>query len=382
MEIPQVWSQNLAGSWRLSILSLLLVIGCSSEPSVDLQRKPKPTPTPTPTLPPPAKQDNIWGAVVDPAVLGNCTAQVHDKYLLGGGDGFAYRTWHPLQDPSGCTFAHEHGANPTTQTNQTIKAKPVLFGYAARRMTSAEEPNGHAEAHEGYKVFVVNKGEVNDEGRTSLIDSRIVAHMGTSAPRRFVLRHHSVDVDVIDSVGKSVSVRVMGDTGPSVTAPSEDAGCTQRPEGGSKAVMTLQANCKQAPYEIWAFRVELGVAQVNVATSAFDPITARDSANPTRLLYIWDAAVDAIVPFPANPRNQFRGCDRESYAGPLYWYNPKGPTTFTTDAMGQMVAASDPKAIHQYVSQHDTIEFKATADGLSQFKQRRQTCGPSLGLKN
>lgn len=334
--------------------------------------KPKPPPTPVP---------QIWGAV-DPAVLGSCSAAVHDRHVIDGRDGFYYRTWHTLVDASGCAFAHEHGDNPGGQSNGVIRARPVLFGYAARRMRSAEEPNGHAEAHEGYKVFVANRGDVNDEGRSSLVDARIVAHMGTSAPKRFVLQHHSVDVDVIDSVGKFVSLRAMGDTGPSVTAPSEDAGCIQRPEGGSKAVMTLQPNCKQAPYEIWAFRVDVGIAQVNVQTSAFDPITVRDPASPLRLLYIWDALVDGIVPFPSNPREHFRGCEREFYTGPVYWYNPSGPTLFTTDAMGNQVASDNALAIHQQVSQHDTIEFRATNDGLSQFKRRRSSCGPSLGPKN
>jgi hypothetical protein len=327
----------------------------------------------------PKPQTPIWGAV-DPVVLGTCSATVHDRYVVEGGDGFRYRTWHPLVDPSGCSFAHEHGDNPGAQTDGVIRSLPVRFGYAARRMQSVEEPNGHVEAHEGYKIFIVNRRAVNDEGRESLIDSRIVAHMGTSAPKRFTLQHHSVDVDVIDSVGKFVSVRVMGDTGPSVTAPSEDAGCVQRPQGGSKAVMTLTPNCKQFPYEIWAFRVDLGIAQVNVQTSAFDPITVRDPASPLSLIYIWNELVDGIVPFPSNPREQFRGCDRESYTGPVYWYNPNGPTVITTDAMGH--PSTGPLSIQQQISQHNTIEFRATQDGLSQFKQRRNHCGPSLGVKN
>lgn len=373
----------LARKYTLVLIAVLVITACGqSQPDVELQRKPKPTPTPT--LPPPAKQDNIWGTV-DPAILGNCTAQVHDKYLLGIGDGFAYRTWHPLQDPSGCTFAHEHGVNPATQTNATIKAKPVLFGYVARRMVSAEEPSGHPEAHEGYKVFVVNKGEVNDEGRTSLIDSRVVAHMGTSAPRRFILRHHSIDVDVIDSVGKFVSLRLMGDTGQaiSVNNGSVTAGCDPRNfEEGQRAVMTLLANCKQRPYEFWTFVVDVGLAHAVVSTAAFDPIGARDPANPTRLLLVSSPEMDGSLDFPTDPRGHFRGCDREHYAGPVYWYNPKGQTMITTDAMGQPVTANHPQAIQQQVSAHDTLDFRASSDGQTQFKQRRQTCGASLGLKN
>lgn len=339
---------------------------------------------PEPILPQPKKRDNTWGAV-DPAILGTCSVKVHDKYLVGWNDGFAYRTWHPLIDPSGCAFAHEHGDNPYAQINPLIRNMPIRFGFAARRMVSAEEPNGHAEAHEGYKVFVTNRGDVNDEGRTSLIDARVVAHMGTAAPKRFVLRHHSLDVDVIDSAGKFISLRVMGDTGDIATLSngSDLMGCdAPRDNVGVRAVLTLHPTCKQRPYEFWTFVADVGLAHAAISIAAFDPLTARDRANPLRLVPVWSSEVDAIMDFPGDPREHFRGCDRESYAGPIYWYNQNGPTLITTDPMGNAVAAGHPHAIQQQVSQHNTIDFKASADGLSQFKRRRNYCGPSLGLKN
>ena len=329
----------------------------------------------------------IWG-VVDPVVLGTCDATLHDQYVVDGGDGFAYRTWHPLADPSGCAFAHEHGDNPEAQVDSVIRAMPVRFGYAARRMPSPQEPDGHVEAHEGYKVFVVNRGDVNDEGRSSLIDSRIVAHMGTSAPKRFVLQHHSLDVDVNDGLGKFVSLRVMADTGQPVTLSngSDLTGCDPRPDGvGSRSVMTLHPTCKQRPYEFWLFHANVGVAFVAVATAVFDPITARDPADPLRTLYVWDPQLDGSLDFPYDSRANFRGCDREHYAGPVYWYNADGQTVLTTDAMGQPVPFTHPHAIVQQVSAHYTIHFDASSrDGerQSQFKQRRGFCGPSLGLKN
>ena len=36
----------------------------------------------------------IWGAMA-PENLGTCTAAVHDRYVVDGGDGYLYRTWHP-----------------------------------------------------------------------------------------------------------------------------------------------------------------------------------------------------------------------------------------------------------------------------------------------
>ena len=92
---------------------------------------------------------------------------MHDQYAADGGDGYWYRTWHPQVDPSGCVFAHEHGDNPNSTESDEIRAslaeRPIRFAYIAHRMPMPGEPNGHEEPHEGFKVFVANRGDVNDE---------------------------------------------------------------------------------------------------------------------------------------------------------------------------------------------------------------------------
>ena len=82
--------------------------------------------------------------------------------------------------------------------------------------------------------------------------------------------------------------------------------------------------------------------------------------------------------------SSFRGCERESYAQPGYWYNRQGPTNYYTDAMGEELPASDPRALLQQISVSDSVGAPATNDGLGQFKLRRSYCQQRarLGLKN
>jgi hypothetical protein len=326
------------------------------------------TPPPT-TLP-------IWG-VVDASVLGTCSAATHDTWTVDGGDGYRYRTWHPQVDPSGCVYAHEHGDDPARSTNATIAASPVRFGYIGRRMN-------HEEAHEGFKVFIANPGDVNDEGRVNRVYSRSVFHMGTGGPKRFSMPHHSAEIRLIHpEFGLAAFTQLMMDTG------NTGAVCDPRSPAPVKDVIQLQSPCKLASaYEIWGTTQSVRYQGRSVYTAfatpaVFDPITVLNPANPTELVYAWDPRVAAIKLF-TDDWSSFRGCDRESYAQPGYWHNAGGPTTFYTDAMGNEVPASDPNALVQQVAAVDSIGAPATSDGLVQFKMRRSYCQQraSLGLKN
>lgn len=326
------------------------------------------TPPPT-TLP-------IWG-VVDASVLGTCSAATHDTWTVDGGDGYRYRTWHPQVDPSGCVYAHEHGDDPARSTNATISASAVRFGYIGRRMN-------HEEAHEGFKVFIANRGDVNDEGRVNRVYSRSVFHMGTGGPKRFGMPHHSAETRLIHpEFGLAAFTQLMMDTG------ATGAVCDPRSPAPVKDVIQLQSPCKLgSAYEIWsttqAVRYQGRDVYTAFATPAvFDPITVLNPANPAELVYAWDARVAAIKLF-TDDWSHFRGCDRESYAQPGYWRNAGGPTTFYTDAMGNEVPASDPNALVQQIAAVDSIGAPATSDGLVQFKMRRSYCQQRamLGLKN
>jgi hypothetical protein len=338
--------------------------------------------------------DPIWGTPPTGASLGTCSLATHDAYVVSGGDGWRYRTWHPQQDPSGCVYGHEHGDNPARMTDSQIRALPIRFGYISRRHPMPPlEPDGHDEPHEGYKVFVALPGDVNDEGRRNRVFSRSVFHMGTAGPARFGMQMHSADVAVRHpEFSLYAHTQLMMDTG------GVDVVCDPRVAAPVKDVISLQSRCKiSSLYEIWS---TIGVVEYQgrevyrsfVTPAVFDPITVFNPANPTEVVYAWDSRMTAILAFPNDlPRFQSnRGCDRESYAQPGYWYNAgqyaTGRTTFYTDPMGQETTANAADVLVQTISQSHSIGSPATNDGLVAYKQRVDYCGGALkarlGLKN
>lgn len=310
-----------------------------------------------------------------PASLGTCPAAVHDRFVVTGPDGRTYRTWHPQTvpvdpvRPSGptCTFAHEHGDDPSTSL---ADPSPPPFGYAAFAA-------GMDEPHEGFKVFVVNAGTRNDEGRVARTSTRMVVHMGTGGPKRFTERHHSLEFDLIAPDGHEVHVQGMADTGLAGSICQRDASLSNSSAAddvGRAVVVVPGAGCDTtgALYEIWKFELDVEYAHVIASSAVFDPITVLDPTDPSR-------AVPTEVAYPRFGVQY--GCDREAYHGPVYWYHATGPTTFWTDAMGMVVPAGTPGALAQYVSNHTDIGIPMNQD-QSIMKLHRTSCAPGLGSKN
>jgi hypothetical protein len=334
---------------------------------------------------PPHPDGPIWG-VVDPAILGECPAEAHDAHVVAGGDGFRYRTWHPQVDPTGCVYAHEHGDDPARMSNPEIAAAPVRFGYIGRRHPMDSEPAGHEEPHEGFKVFIAVPGEQNDEKRVNRVFSRSVFHMGTGGPRRFVTQHHSAEIRLVHpEFGLKAFTQLMMDTG------GVGAVCDPRVGGAVKDVMQIDSPCQVlSGYEIWTTQQSVradGGAEVYRAfatPAVFDPITVFDRKNPTDVVYAWEPRMFASRAFPDNDWSNNRGCDRESYAQPGYWYNSGGGEDYYTDAMGDPIDMHDWRALQQVISASSSIRAPATRDGLAAFKIRRDYCGQidKLGLKN
>jgi len=319
-------------------------------------------------------------APVDPDILGTCSAEVHDRYVVTGPNGKLYRTWHPQEvpvdanNPNGpkCRFAHEHGDDPTQSlANPSLPA----FGYIN------DVGNHPEEAHQGFKVFVVNRGQVNDEGRTARTHTRLVAHMGTAGTRRFTMQHHSMQFDLraVES-NHYVSVQGLADTALAGSICERDRNSSDNDSSndiGRTVVTTRGSGCDLGSlYEIWlfSFRIRNGsdeIANVMASTAAFDPITVMNPNNRSELIYTWDPR--------AYPEwGQQYGCDREAYHGPVYWYNQGGPTVYYTDAFGNV---SPNGVLRQEISQHATIGIPMSPD-QNLFKYRSNACAPGLGLKN
>jgi hypothetical protein len=328
---------------------MVALVACTAAPSVNLLQPP--------SSPPPG------GA---PAVAGQpCPAWVHEAYTVVAADGKRYPTWHPATDPaSGCLFDHEHGDDPRTSL-----ADPSLpaFGYAAAQ-------GGMSEAHAGFKVFVVNRGTRNDEGRVARVSTRAVAHMGTGGVRRFTERHHSLEFDLVAPDGHELHVQGIADTGLGGSICQRDASLGDNDphnDIGRTFGLVRGAGC-DSTYEIWTFKLHLhDRLEVVLSTAAFDPVTVLNPTDPNKPVRL-ETEYD---------RPGARGCDRESYHGPVYWYNATGSTLFFTDAMGMPSQALAPGALEQFVSNHADIGIPMS-DDQTQFKLRSAHCAPGLGFGN
>jgi hypothetical protein len=320
-------------------------------PSPEPDPNPDPSPEPDPN-PEPTDQPNNDLPAVDPAILGNCSAEQHDAYVVVGPDGNLYRTWHPQQESDGCRYAHEHGDNPASSV---ANSEMPPFGYIGSQV-------GRNEPHEGFKVFVTNAGFANEEGRTALDSTRVVAHMGTGGTGRYSESFHSLMVDLIGR-GREFHIQQMSDTGAAGSV------CNR----AGRDFVTLGCEVSSL-YEIWGFELSVGGKLGGiVSTAVFDPILVRDPGDLNRKVYTVDVYGDQFF------GGEYYGCYRESYHGPFYWYNGDGPTTFKTDAFGNF----DPNGpLEQMVSAHKGVDYVGSEDGNTTFKKKTSQCAPGLGILN
>ncbi len=332
---------------------------------------PPPTDTPAPptNTPVPPTATSFPPTATSPAVAGElCPAWVHARHVTAAPDGKNYPTWHPQVDPDyGCYFDHEHGDDPRNSL-----ANPAMppFGYIGAQMNPPMD-----EAHAGFKVFVTNKGVTNDEGRTALNSSRVVAHMGTGGVKRFDEQFHSLIFDLVADDGHYAHVQGMADTGQAGSICDR----THNDQQGRTVVVMPGGGCdlKDSLYEIWLFKLRIGdKMMVLVSTAVFDPITVMNPADHTQLIYTTDAFASRANEAPFTP--PLNGCNRESYHGPVYWYNSGGATTYNTDGMGMIMEGAP---LLQEISAHSDIGIMMNQD-QKQMKFRVDYCVPGLGLKN
>ena len=297
-----------------------------------------------------------------------CPDALHDAITAVGPDGKQYPTWHPPVHESGCYFGHEHGADPQT-SNANASMPP--FGYVGAQI-------GDIEPHEGYKVFVVNRGS-QFEDKFALGDTRVVFHMGTSRIGRYGNRFHSVMFDAVRPDGRRVSLQGMADTGGA-------AGSTcDRPRRGGRDFSTV--GCDD-PYEIWTVRFQVthpddpfdGVdrsrAAIVAAVAAFDPVTTRVPGDDQRVLYTEVYRNGAQALNPTSPEASYRGCSREIYDGPVYFNNAGHSTVYWTDAYGRIAPAGEAAGLlRQEISATPRSSFVA-------FKYRQDFCDPTVRAPN
>lgn len=382
-----VWSPTVTGSRRVTLTAT------NSEGVV--RRTVTVTVNAAEPPPPPETGRKIWG-IVDMApdingrtLLGNCSAEIHDQYVLPGpnNDGWYYRTWHPQVDPSGCVFGHEHGDNPASMRDSEVLARfDARFGLAAHNHKDMPgEPDGHLEAHEGYKVFVANLGDRNNDGFTNRMPTIAYNHMGGFRPGRFTQQHHSHSISWRYDSDRSfyANYHLLADTGGTGRV------CNPRTPAPVKDVIGIDSPCRiQSSYEIWGMvaRITMNGEQIyrGFATPAiFDPVTAFNPANPSEIVYVWDPRVTAIRQFSTPSWEGARACSREAYAQSGYFYNTTGQEEFFLDSMGNVQAQSGPLTLPARIARKSAVPGPFASE-ITQFKKVTDFCQNSgmLSLKN
>jgi hypothetical protein len=329
---------------------------------------PIPTSTPTST----ATATATATAITQPVAGQLCPQWYHDAITVLGPDGLAYPTWHPAVDQaSGCSFGHEHGADPRTSVANS--ALPP-FGYIGAMANHAPEP------HEGFKVFIAALGTPGDNGPMQA-DVRIVFHMGTARIGRYTNQHHSMMFDIVHPDGRYAHIQGMADTG----VPIGSTCSVPRTDGRDFSTVS----CNDA-YEIWNVALKIvhpsdpfqGVNEVRFtgagAVATFDPITTRDPADNARLIYTEQYRRGASFD-PLLPTAQYRGCKREFY-NQTYWNNgtgrPGSSTVYWTDAMGLVNPGGQaPGLLKQQIGQ-------TGASSLPSFKRLESFCDGTVRTPN
>ena len=346
---------------RVAIVLILVVAALATIALVPATRRDAVLPAPALPIPTPPDRNAAQPIAGEP-----CPEWVHAAYTTVGSDGKAYSTWHPPDDPTfGCTFGHEHGADP--RTARADNALPA-FGYVGALA-------GDAEPHEGFKVFVVNQGDRSDEGRVATFSFRLVFHMGTSGPNRYRTRFHSMEFDYLGEQG-AMHLAGMADTGEAVGAT-----CDQ-PRQGGRDFSTI--GCGD-PYEIWTWRFILaypdeysGVTEARTAVlgavAAFDPVTTRNPQNDRQVIYTVTYREPELRIDPLSASSRYRGCDREAYGGPVYWNNRDQPAVYYSDPYGKIVAGPGARILRQ--------ETLALAGEVTAFKYRQEFCSPGIHAPN
>lgn len=337
---------------------------------------------------------------VDVSILGTCTAAIHDRYTTIGPDGKTYRTWHaqavPVNEsePFGalCRFAHEHGDNPR---DSAIFSTLPPFGYVVDTYNAGATVPHPVEPHQGFKVAVGNRGEVNDEGRAHIGgNSLVVFHMGTGGTARYTQRHHSAIIEYELTNGRRVKVMGLFDTFGVGSICERDRVNNDNNFSNDigRTVLTLPGTgCEvTSPYEIWSGSFDVRntagrlVYRAFVTMAVFDTITTLNPFDLTELIYTEDAFATRRNEAPF--MGDFRGCDRENYHSAGNWYNASGPTVYYTDAFGNPLAQGAAGALRQEVGNYSAetilISQRAGEAGLNQFKERDYYCGAGLGVKN
>ncbi len=306
------------------------------------------SPTPTPTTP---------SGYAVPAVNQPCPSWVHASHVTTGPDGEFYQTWHPQLDPVyWCSFGHEHGSDPSL-----IPGSPMVpYGYVAAQL-GANEPNN------GFKEFTFL-----DMQQQHWV--RFVVHASTNAAGRVCTQFHTLYVQVYDLAGTELfnvgfkadygASRATRDTGGGVLAPTncgyDMPSLAAATEHRSKEINVGAASTN---YERWESRHDT-TATRNLGIAQFDHTF--DIRNPGT--HCVDATCNAVAPRDHMSQNGTRRTLTMATWKANFVFSAATALAsgeFYTDAFGeQLLAASDPAAVRQYIAPGFSLAFVKDPDAF------------------
>lgn len=316
-----------------------------------------------------------------------CPQWVHDLHVTTAPDGNSYPTWHPPVDPTyGCYFTHEHGDDPRASS---VDSSMPAFGYVGAQ-------GGFNEPHAGFKVFNYECGEPGDQGQNR-IASRFIMHMGSAAVGRYQQPFHSIQYSARACNG-SWEMKVMGMADFGSSAPIGSV-CDNPRRGGrdfSTLGCTTQGHPEQA-YEIWSGVFQIthpndpytglfqSRAYIALTPALFDPITTVNPNDLSQLVYTADVVYPGQYD-PLSTQSPFRGCRAEAYQGPVSINNSGRPTTYVTDAFGEIIPGAQPGTAGTLTQTLSSVRVEGSASNASangqQFKKVFDHCNPYIAAPN
>jgi CHRD domain len=374
-----------------------------------------PTTVPVTSPPQPGTQAPPSGArlsrsygIWTPSIYDSCSKTIHDKYWTYGPDGKVYPTWHPPVDPAtGCTFGHEHGANPALSK---IKNVSLPFGYTNEQLNESDIGFERPEDHVGQKVEIANDVPMALDQFGPVVNRcnfMFKLHMGSHSGDAFNHNLHEVFNYISCDDGTELRMQTLNGFG----VPGElTAGCDLKtvipngtPEGvadaGTRDIPTRQ--CMEqvlvpegqtsswgggggAGFERWVmfysrdnaapgFGRVFSQVYLNVENSSryFDAAAPNNLARQVDLCYVTgarqvrnDEYCDRMrTAFPGqriafdDPRSPFNGGKRFLTTAQLVVQNKSATTDWYTDVFGNNYSSTPfPGAVKQYISRTNTVQ--------------------------
>jgi len=354
----------------------------------------------------------------EPGPFDTCSKEIHDSYSTIGPDGKRYPAWHPPIDPAtGCSFGHEHGADPRTSMIHD-DVGDIPFGLANELLDIYNPGMPRHEDHFGHKIEVANDVEMDFRGPAGAVFSArchflIKMHQGSHSKDAFTNNMHEISYHARCSDGTGVSMTFMtniGDAGEFVDTCTGDhisAGTpspVNSPDGGGQRVIPTRAcaesrilvepgdrsNFGGALRESWQTSESLRTADNHTLVAInpyfnvfrpsrfYDPSQSNLTGRPIDLCYeaigtrrarggdCEEATGDGLilgVTFD-DPRSPFDGVRRDFDINSLRVMNEGGPTVWYTDPLGLNARTEPfPGSIRQYIAAIDNTHGGADMHG-------------------